>query len=94
VGARLIPARRDERTYAKGIAARLPRSFYFHNCMYDSVWHDSLRRQVEQAPVLELTRTYDASWRAVLVGDASMSSMRSRRRAATSERWNNEPGET
>lgn len=56
--------------------------------MYDSVWHDSLRRQVEQTPVLELTRTYDASWRAVLVGDASMSS------TAASERWNNEPGET
>jgi uncharacterized protein with von Willebrand factor type A (vWA) domain len=62
--------------------------------MYDSVWHDSLRRQVEQTPVLDLTRTYDASCRAVLVEDASMSPMRSRRRAAAFERWNNEPGET
>ncbi|HZU90620.1 MAG TPA: VWA domain-containing protein, partial [Stellaceae bacterium] len=47
--------------------------FYFHNCVYDSVWRDSRRRHVEQVPVAELLRTYDKSWRLVLVGDASMS---------------------
>src|SRR5690242_14393977 len=47
--------------------------FYFHNCIYDSVWRDSRRRQIEQTPTIELIRTYDASWRVVLVGDASMS---------------------
>src|ERR1700722_3806742 len=47
--------------------------FYFHNCVYDSVWRDSRRRQIEQTPVIELMRTYDATYRVVLVGDASMS---------------------
>src|ERR1700726_921266 len=47
--------------------------FYFHNCIYDSVWRNSRRRQIEQTPTIELIRTYDASWRVVLVGDASMS---------------------
>jgi len=47
--------------------------FYFHNCIYDSVWRDSRRRQVEQVPIIELIRTYNSSYRIVLVGDASMS---------------------
>jgi hypothetical protein len=47
--------------------------FYFHNCIYDSVWRDSRRRQIEQTAVMELIHTYDASWRVVLVGDVSMS---------------------
>src|SRR5438552_20710 len=31
--------------------------FYFHNCLYDAVWRDSRRRQVEQVPVMEIIRT-------------------------------------
>src|SRR5437868_12538297 len=46
--------------------------FYFHNCIYDSVWRDSRRRQIEQTPVIELIHTYDASYRVVILGDASM----------------------
>ena len=34
--------------------------FYFHNCIYDSVWRDSRRRHVEQVPSMELLRTYDS----------------------------------
>src|SRR5207247_10716328 len=47
--------------------------FYFHNCIYDWVWRDARRRDVEQVPVMELLRTYDRNYRLVLVGDASMS---------------------
>src|SRR6201987_5995127 len=34
--------------------------FYFHNCLYDTVWKDSGRRHVEQTPVIEGLRTADA----------------------------------
>jgi uncharacterized protein with von Willebrand factor type A (vWA) domain len=66
--------------------------FYFHNCIYDSVWHDS-RGRVEQVPVTELFRTYDRSYRIVLVGDASMSPYEIEKEGGSVERWNDEPGE-
>jgi uncharacterized protein with von Willebrand factor type A (vWA) domain len=67
--------------------------FYFHNCIYDTVWRDSRRRHVEQVPVVELIRTYDRSWRVVLVGDASMSPYEIEKEGGSVERWNQEPGE-
>jgi uncharacterized protein len=68
--------------------------FYFHNCIYDSVWCDSRRHQVEQTPVMELLHTYDSSYRVVLVGDASMSPYEIEKEGGSIERWNDEPGET
>ncbi len=67
--------------------------FYFHNCLYDWVWRDSRRRHVEQVGVTELLRTYDPSWRVVLVGDASMSPYEIEKEGGSVERWNDEPGE-
>jgi uncharacterized protein len=67
--------------------------FYFHNCVYDSVWRDARRRHVEQVPVMELIRTYDRSYRIVLVGDASMSPFEIEKEGGSVERWNDEPGE-
>jgi len=66
--------------------------FYFHNCIYDTVWRDSRRRHVEQIQVTELLHTYDASWRIVLVGDASMSPYEIEKEGGSVERWNDEPG--
>jgi len=31
--------------------------FYFHNCLYDTVWKDSRRRHVEQIDVMQILRT-------------------------------------
>jgi uncharacterized protein len=67
--------------------------FYFHNCIYDAVWRDSRRRHVEPVPVMELSRTYDRSYRIVLVGDASMSPYEIEKEGGSVERWNDEPGE-
>jgi hypothetical protein len=67
--------------------------FYFHNCIYDSVWRDSRRRHVEQVSVMELVRTYDSSYRIVLVGDASMSPYEIEKEGGSVERWNDEPGQ-
>jgi uncharacterized protein len=67
--------------------------FYFHNCLYDTVWRDSRRRHVEQVRVTELFRTYDKTWRVVLVGDASMSPYEIEKEGGSVEHWNDEPGE-
>jgi uncharacterized protein with von Willebrand factor type A (vWA) domain len=66
--------------------------FYFHNCLYDTVWKDSRRRHVEQTPVMEVLRTYDPGHKLVLVGDASMSPYEIDREGGSVERWNEEPG--
>ena len=66
--------------------------FYFHNCIYESVWRDSRRRHAEQAPIMEIVRTYDRSYRIVLVGDASMSPYEIEKEGGSVERWNDEPG--
>ncbi len=66
--------------------------FYFHNCLYDTVWKDSRRRRVEQTPVMEILRTYDPGHKIVLVGDASMSPYEIDREGGSVEHWNDEPG--
>jgi uncharacterized protein len=66
--------------------------YYFHNCLYDTVWKDSRRRHVEQTPVMEVLRTYDPGHKLVLVGDASMSPYEIDREGGSVERWNDEAG--
>jgi len=67
--------------------------FYFHNCLYDTVWKDSRRRHVEQIDVTEILRTYDPNHKVVLVGDASMSPYEIEKEGGSVERWNDESGE-
>src|SRR5712675_902556 len=47
--------------------------FYFHNCVYDHVWRDNVRRRGERRSTLEILRTYGPDWKLILVGDAAMS---------------------
>ncbi|MDH3689083.1 MAG: VWA domain-containing protein [Gammaproteobacteria bacterium] len=47
--------------------------FYFHNCVYETVWRDNRRRHSEQMSTLDIIRTYGSDHKVVLVGDASMS---------------------
>jgi uncharacterized protein with von Willebrand factor type A (vWA) domain len=67
--------------------------FYFHNCLYEGVWRDNRRRWTEQTPTWEVIRTYGADWRAVFVGDASMSPYEILYPGGASEHMNAEPGE-
>jgi uncharacterized protein len=67
--------------------------FYFHNCLYDTVWKDSRRRHVEQIDLMEILHTYDPAHKAVLVGDASMSPYEIEKEGGSVERWNEEPGQ-
>src|SRR5579863_6083083 len=45
-------------------------SLYFHNCPYEGLWPDAMRRHVERVPTPEILRTYDQSYKLILVGDA------------------------
>ena len=48
-------------------------SFYFHNCLYERVWRDNHRRFDEVVPTWDVLHTYPHDYKAIFVGDASMS---------------------
>lgn len=47
--------------------------YYFHNCLYESVWKNNRRRQVERIPTWDVLNTYSSDYKVIFVGDASMS---------------------
>jgi len=47
--------------------------YYFHNCLYESVWKNNLRRLREAIPTFEVLHTYNSDYKVIIVGDASMS---------------------
>ena len=47
--------------------------FYFHNCPYEKVWRDNNRRQNSTMNTMTLLRQFDADYKVIFVGDASMS---------------------
>ncbi|MGO8800748.1 MAG: vWA domain-containing protein [Roseiarcus sp.] len=47
--------------------------FYFHNCLYESVWKDNRRRHAERTSTYDLINTYARDYRVIFVGDAAMS---------------------
>jgi uncharacterized protein with von Willebrand factor type A (vWA) domain len=67
-------------------------TFYFHNCVYDFVWRDNLRRRTERTGTLELLPTYGPDWRAIFVGDAAMSPYELSQPGGSVEYMNDEPG--
>ena len=47
--------------------------YYFHNCLYDYVWKNNRRRNVEKIPTLDILRKYGSDYKLIFVGDATMS---------------------
>ena len=66
--------------------------FYFHNCLYEGVWKDNRRRQSEQTATWDLLHKYPGDWRAVFVGDATMSPYEVTMPGGAVEHWNEEAG--
>jgi uncharacterized protein len=66
--------------------------FYFHNCLYEGVWRDNLRRRSATIETSELLRTYGPDYKVVFVGDASMSPYEISMAGGSVEHWNREPG--
>ena len=66
--------------------------FYFHNCLYEGVWKDNRRRHAERIPTWELLHKYPGDWRAIFVGDATMSPYEVTMPGGSVEHWNEEAG--
>src|SRR5205085_533481 len=47
--------------------------FYFHNCLYERVWKQNRRRFQETTPTWDVLHKYPHDYKAIFVGDASMS---------------------
>jgi hypothetical protein len=66
--------------------------FYFHNCVYETLWRDNRRRHAERVPTLEVLHKYPHDYKLVLVGDATMSPHEIFAAGGSVEHMNDEPG--
>ena len=66
--------------------------YYFHNCPYERVWQHNRRRHDEGIPTEQVIRTYGPDYRAIFVGDATMSPYEIASKGGSVEHWNEEPG--
>ena len=66
--------------------------FYFHNCVYESLWKDNRRRHAERIPTMEVANTYGKDHKIIFVGDATMSPYEIAYPGGSVEHWNEEPG--
>lgn len=66
--------------------------FYFHNCIYEHVWKDNVRRMREVTPTWDILHKYPSDYRVVFIGDASMSPYEVAMKGGSVEHWNEEAG--
>ncbi len=66
--------------------------FYFHNCLYEGVWHNNVRRWDQRFSTYEILRTYGNDYKCIFVGDASMSPYEIVMPGGGNEHYNNESG--
>ncbi|WP_120078584.1 vWA domain-containing protein [Aurantiacibacter odishensis] len=67
--------------------------FYFHNCLYESVWKDNSRRWSERIPTWDILHKYGHDYKIVFVGDAAMSPYEIAWPGGSVEHMNEEAGE-
>jgi len=66
--------------------------FYFHNCLYERVWRDNVRRHSEVMETWDVLHTYPHDYKVIIVGDASMSPYEIVYPGGSVEHWNEEAG--
>ncbi|MEC7451763.1 MAG: hypothetical protein VX866_04435 [Pseudomonadota bacterium] len=66
--------------------------FYFHNCVYEEVWKDNLRRNKERIPIWDIIHRYGKDYKVIFVGDATMGPYEITYPGGSVELWNEEPG--
>ena len=66
--------------------------FYFHNCIYETVWKDNKRRSQERFKVHDVINKYTSDYKVILVGDATMAPYEITNPGGSIEHWNEEPG--
>ncbi|RPH16007.1 MAG: hypothetical protein CBB67_016350 [Alteromonadaceae bacterium TMED7] len=68
--------------------------YYFHNCVYESVWKDNARRDSERMDVWDVIHKYGPDCKVIFVGDATMGPYEIAYPGGSVEHWNEEPGAT
>lgn len=66
--------------------------FYFHNCVYETVWKDNQRRNAERLSTHDLLHKYGADYKVVFIGDAAMAPYEITHPGGSVEHWNEETG--
>lgn len=66
--------------------------FYFHNCVYDYVWRDNVRRKQDKIPLWDVIHKYGSDYKLIFVGDATMGPYEITYAGGSVEYWNEEPG--
>lgn len=66
--------------------------YYFHNCMYEFVWRENVRRWSERVDTWDVLHTYPSDYKVIFVGDASMSPYEITVPGGSVEHMNEEPG--
>lgn len=66
--------------------------FYFHNCPYEKLWKDNWRRHVDATQTWDVLHTYGPDYKAIFVGDASMSPYEIAMPGGSVEHMNQEAG--
>ena len=67
--------------------------YYFHNCVYETVWRENRRRQSLRLATWDLLHTYPSDYKLIMVGDAAMSPYEIAHAGGSVEHWNEESGE-
>ncbi len=66
--------------------------FYFHNCVYEKLWKDSIRRWDEYEDTWSILNKYNSDYKVIFVGDASMSPYELHSEYGSVEHYNKETG--
>lgn len=66
--------------------------FYFHNCVYESVWKENRRRFNQRTPLWDILHKFGHDYKLVFVGDASMSPYEISHPGGSVEHYNEEAG--
>ena len=66
--------------------------YYFHNCLYEYVWSQNVRRWTERTPTLDVLHTFGADYKVMFVGDATMSPYEISMPGGSVEHMNEEAG--
>ncbi|PLK43634.1 VWA domain-containing protein [Emticicia sp. TH156] len=68
--------------------------FYFHNCIYETMWKDNARRYEDKIATWDILNKYNKDYKVIFVGDASMSQWELSEPRGSVEHYNEESGLT
>lgn len=66
--------------------------FYYHNCIYERLWKNNIRRNVDTILTWDVLHTYSRDYKLIFVGDATMGPYEITYPGGSVEHWNEEPG--